>query len=275
MRGVDVISVYLLLWATFLLALEDPRKDFKHVKNTFTASEVDIKEHNRRANGHPISSRKDTNMQRMTWDEPYPANLLPRLRWVFTLLASLRLNTWKTGSSSSHDERQAHVTPPSTRRAFFLRNILPQIVLSWSILSLTTHLASKWPAYTGLNSPKETGVLSDVLQSYLPVDVLQPLTLGLHAYAILTLQYLIPAPLALLSNYLFNFPQDSWSLHTLPPRFGSFSTVLDKGLAGLWGKWWHQVCSAFCSQCQHTTNVDRICALLYPHQAEQLQGTSN
>lgn len=253
MGGVDVISVNVLLWATFLIGLQDPRKTFKRVR----CSQADVSDlyHQGNTTLHGAISNKGKNAKKfIIYDEPYPSKPLPRLRWVMTLIGSMRLTAWKTGSSRLHDERQAKLSPPRTRRRFFLRNIFPQLVLSLSLLHFTVRLAEQWPSFSGLQPADDDQAVAALLTKYIPTTILRPLVLGCHAYAVVTLQYLLRAPFVLLSNYHFNVPRDSWALHTLPNRCGAFSAVLDKGLPGLWGEWWHQVCfsSPVSPQLTHT-----------------------
>jgi len=248
MGGVDVISALMLLWATFLIGLEDPRRTFRRVRNGYVdASSGSSQKISTGAGKTPTIPP--------SWDEPYPSEPLPRLRWVLALVASSRLTGWKIGSSTSHDRHQADPSPPPTRWGFLEHTLLPRLSLSLSLLWLTSRLARRWPDFSGMKRDDSDQLIPDMLIAYIPAYILQPLTIGFHAYAFLTLQYLVPTPFAVLSNHLFGFPRNTWSLHTVPPRFGPFTAVLDKGLAGLWGVWWHQVRHSLCNMFSRFSHV--------------------
>lgn len=208
MQGVDVISVNALLWSTYLLAFCDPRRDFKRV----------------RKDNSKKSSHRD---ELFKIEVPYPTTFISRLAWIGELLASTRLHGW-TISSSSHDLRQRNLPPPPNRVDFVLE-LIPSLLLSIFLLILTTHL------HSDLN-----GQTSTLISNIIPPLILRSLTLGLYTYALLTLSFTFPAPLLTFTNYLISLPPTPWSPHSLPPYFGPFSHVLDTGVAGLWGRWWHQ-----------------------------------
>jgi len=155
---------------------------------------------------------------------------------VITLLGSVRLHSWKI-NSPTHDATQSHLPPPPTRLQFTVQ-LVPDIISTLLLLSTTTHLAHHDPHLTITPFPHTTPPPLTAL--LLQHTVLRPLILGLYTLSLLRVQFLLSTPLLLLSNSLLSLPPTAWSPHTLPPFFGSFTSVLDHGLAGLWGKWWHQ-----------------------------------
>lgn len=272
MGGVDVISTDMVLWCCYLIWFEDVRVVYKRVrrvednqqKQTLTNGDVAVGEIKRpEGNGRllkndqaPAAGQRHDRQEAQsitvqTYDELYPKDPLTRLHWILTLMASIRMNGWKTGSSR-HDNAQAHPSPHPTRWQFWLRTV-PQQLTSICLLSLTTLIAkhdpyfydagrlalnTPYPRYLPANVPFITRMLLITTRT-IPPRILRPLSFGLGAYSILTMQYCIPAPLAVLTNYLFHFPSDAWSPHTNGRYFGPFSSVLDHGVSGIWGKWWH------------------------------------
>ena len=186
--------------------------------------------------------------------QPYPVDLFPRFKWVLTLLASTRFHGWLTGSSSrdTHQLRNFRRYPSRTQ---YVASILPWFVFTQCcLLPLTLQLAIYDPAVTSLSpalqprhwllpfSKVATPSSSTVrfLYYHVPAVILRPLTTGLYALGVLSGNYYQRAGFVVLSNYLFGLPSDAWSLHTLPDYFGPFSSVLDHGVGGFWGQWWHQ-----------------------------------
>lgn len=189
--------------------------------------------------------------------QPHPTPLPTRALWTLNLLSSTRLHRWLT-TSRTHNRRQLALlaTPPPTRLRFSLA-LLPGVLLNlFVLLPLTTALArwdrsvsslqpSTTTAFLGLGTTTaKKPLLVAIIQDCVPPFILKPLTHGIHAYALLTLGHNLPAPLICFSNYLFGnyllgFPADTWSPHTLPAYFGGFAEVVERGVGGLWGGWWH------------------------------------
>ena len=92
MGGVDVISVDVLLWALFLLGLQDPWTEFKYVR----AQQRNARLANGASDDHDSQAHhaEDGSIDLAELQEhSYPNPLRDRLTWVFTLLASIRLTS--------------------------------------------------------------------------------------------------------------------------------------------------------------------------------------
>lgn len=77
------------------------------------------------------------------------------------------------------------------------------------------------------------------LRQFLPPRLLRSAVLAGQVYAIVWAMFLLPAVMAVGLNSV-RLLSDTWSPHTWPPLFGSFSAIGRRGLRGLWGSWWHQ-----------------------------------
>ncbi|KXT09955.1 hypothetical protein AC579_9738 [Pseudocercospora musae] len=232
MRGVDVISVDTIWWSFFFLVFKDPRNDFRRL---LIASES--------------KTSGDSSDLGNVIEEPYPSDLWPRLHWVFALFSNRPLNSWKIGVTS-HDTT---VSRPyvSRSRITFIKGILlvlaPAIAIAMPLaLQLKAHdkffsrpgqsLLMPYGSY-GETSP----FMVDIIQQALPRALLRPLVLGMYLYSLMILMFLVPYLLPIFASFIAASPNARWSPHTWPrPRFGPFSAVLDDGLKGLWGRWWHQ-----------------------------------
>lgn len=254
MRGPDVISMDTLWWCFYFLVLKDPRKDFKRVvekKGDSPAKSAGVKQ-----GGNETLSKPKTVSNLEDW--PYPSTFLSRLKWVFILISERPLTSWKTGRTS-HDSNIPPLYIQRTRTRFVrdIMLILLPAVLIFMPLALRLHtLDSLIQPLERAGGPKSSidDVLSYVqshrfsvlriLHRFLPARLLRSLSVGMFLYSFLILHflgvYLIPPFLSFLANPASGATH-TWSTHLWPrPHFGPFSAVLDSGLRGLWGTWWHQ-----------------------------------
>ncbi|KAF2273845.1 uncharacterized protein EI97DRAFT_423663 [Westerdykella ornata] len=135
----------------------------------------------------------------------------------------------------SHNPRHPP-TPVLTRRTLLLQN-LKLFLTGYLIIDALKTLMNHDPYFWGhLSSPAP---------SYLPT--LPPILLRTYRLALtqLTIQYTLQtlfslSPLlfcGLLSSSTGTRASQPWMY---PPTFGPYSLVLDRGVAGWWGQWWHQ-----------------------------------
>jgi hypothetical protein len=189
--------------------------------------------------------------------QSYPSKLSERIPWVMDLLMNFRLPGWnlaippmpdlppfvkvklgepidensKTGVSSVGLRRL------DTRRDL-LRYRLPQFVASYFVLDLLKTTLMKDPYY--IFGPN-TYALPPHLAHLTPFQLKlfrQCLNSVTVVVALEMVFMLMPLGMSLLLGpSVFGLRGESWYF---PSTWGSFSNVLDKGLNGLWGGWWHQ-----------------------------------
>ncbi|KAK1752449.1 membrane bound O-acyl transferase family-domain-containing protein [Echria macrotheca] len=185
--------------------------------------------------------------------ETYPEDggFFKRLAWVWDLFSSFRGIGWNIAIPSVPHPRPgvdlsaAISSMPlksptgfhrSTTYRAFLANRLFHLAWSYIVLDLWTITARFDPYFVPGPSPAPSHALPPALAP-LPASVLSLLRSAAAAAGVL----------AALFSY-FNFPQLVAAslpgynpLWQHPSIFGSFSAnILDRGLAGLWGGWWHQ-----------------------------------
>ena len=237
MGVMDVLSVQMALWSTLLLALCDPRRDFRrvHVK----LSRPDTSE------GYNIQvlDNKDSKGTIMyTWEERYPNDLFRRLSWILTLLVSPRLTNWKIGEHS-HDSKQP--APLLTRRSYFsqvMKTVIPGLLIL-DAASCYTQKDQYFYERIGIDQPLpdlEMKVPFWIVVRVLPPRFVRTMILAAQLYGLLSVAFLIPTLPVLGLNALDVVPDD-WSPQTWHVLFGPFSAFLQHGLRGFWGRWWHQV----------------------------------
>ncbi|KAL8790960.1 MAG: hypothetical protein Q9195_006105 [Heterodermia aff. obscurata] len=229
MGGVDVISINLTLTSLALLALKDPRGDFKrvHVRKVPPTSDV--------TEGNDGDEAK-------IWEEPYPPSLRRRIPWVLTLVISIRYPNWHIGDPT-HDKRQPAFSNASRRR--FAISALRHIITGYLLLDLTSSYTRIDPYFHDPDISISSAIPSFStlpLLTLIPPRILRTTILAAQIYALIPCLFHLPVLPAIALNYLApSLLPDEWSPHTWPPFFGPFSAVSRHGLRGLWGEWWHQM----------------------------------
>ena len=260
--GVDVISVDVLLWAIFLLVLTNPWRDFKYLKqdsredsggdlgsgeeSTFENEETNgLISHDNVGIDENEESTEPRQARQPTSDElPYPTLFAKRLPWVLTLLASIRLDSWKTGRRS-HDKSQPPLAGSVSRKTFVARTIVG-FVRGYLVLDLTRAYESYDPYFTDPSIPISTP--SDIpWTSAIPPQLLRSAITGLQTWALISQLFYLPCLLPVALNAL-GLLSDEWSPHNWSPYFGPSRVVLLYGVRGFWSQYWHQSMRSFVSE---------------------------
>ncbi|KAI1281012.1 hypothetical protein F5Y07DRAFT_315934 [Xylaria sp. FL0933] len=192
------------------------------------------------------------------WQEyPADASFTTRLGWAFDIVSSFRLTGWNSAPSclppykspptigpyqlpleyGPHRTKQGYERTLSRRKLILSRwffNFIP----SYIIVDICAALMTTDPYF--VLGPEHNHPLPTHLASLHPVLLsLQRTTLGFVAVFI-ALQYAWNFGAVLLALYcppILGFRAHPWHL---PCMTGSFTQVLDRGLTGFWGAWWHQ-----------------------------------
>ncbi|KAK4988876.1 hypothetical protein LTR50_003610 [Elasticomyces elasticus] len=262
MEGVDVISVDKLLWATYFLALKDTRREFRRLSKV-------VGRYSRENANAVVSREKDVPEVRdvVRYEESYPERFSERLFWVGELLISLRLTDWKI-NEPSHDMKQpAPPTNPGhlrfittallrTLRGYLILDLAAAYIASdsyftdprVSVFSPLPHASgsfinnnNKATAAAAASRAPTTLLAPSILHTLalLPPPLLRSTIIGLQAWATISELFHLPCILPVALHALGLLPP-KFSPHLWPPYFGSASAVLRRGVAGLWGKYWHQ-----------------------------------
>ena len=226
--GIDVPSMDLALWSFVLLVCRDPRRTHRRIWVSTPSAFGDDK-------------RSDETVEDVV-EEGYPEEWAKRIPWVFTLLVSLRLTGWKIGDPS-HDKTQP---PARLSRSAFSKHAVSIVVRSYLILDTTAFYARTDPYFTtsGMEidhpfPPASTEMATWlVVLRLLPPRLVRSSVLAGQIYAMVTSMFYIPLIPVVGLNAVGILPYE-WSPHTWPLPFGPFSSVAERGLRGLWGRWWH------------------------------------
>ena len=246
--GLDVISVNVLLWSTDLIALQDIRGTYRCVHVIPREIQVHLKEDSGStlANKHEEAAKDEAALEYdrnglTIWEEPYPRPM-SRISWVLTLLCSLRLTNWKI-NSSAHDRHQPFI-PVSRVQA--LKHALVVALRSYLVLDTAAFYARFDPYFAspliGIDSPiplQNSALVSfSVLAKILSPRVIRCAAIAAQLYGAICLGGALGVPILLFVNQI-GLLDDAWSPQSYPPFFGPFSAVMDRGVRGLWGNWWH------------------------------------
>ncbi|KAI1336924.1 membrane bound O-acyl transferase family-domain-containing protein [Xylariaceae sp. FL0016] len=194
------------------------------------------------------------------WQEyPAEASYWARLDWAFDIVSTMRMTGWnwaihclppykpppKIGSSQLPLSYGPHRTKQGfsrtlSRRHLLIERVLFAIIPTYLIVDLIAVLMLQDPYF--IVGPEKAASLPmpPHLASYSPLFLsFRRATLGF--VGIVTALQLVfnfgALCLAFLCPPLLGFRAHPWHL---PSMSGSFTQVLDRGLAGFWGSWWHQ-----------------------------------
>lgn len=214
------------------------RKDITNPSNNHQAAQEIGSEQNA-----PLSTSSPDISTYYVW-QTLPPTFLHRLDWVFDLVLSFRGIGWSHQSSSLppppssilstlHPPFPPSSLPPSnppTRSALFRRSLI-FLGIYWIALDTLKYLALQDPYFLSLNSP--------VSLSPFPFPAFTRVALSLVSTytGLLFIFNVLPLFVSILGPRILGVHADPW---LYPPYFGPLSEISQKGLAGLWGNWWHQ-----------------------------------
>lgn len=225
----DVITVDLALWSFHLLAFRNPRQDFKRVGFKKYPPLVT-----------PDSKKFKKGPQTEIWEQGYPADFAPRVSWVLSLLLAFRFTNWKIGKAT-HDRQQPYV---GISRVEYLKRGFIQIMQSLVLMDLAATYIQTDPYFfknISITTPfppstSSTPTALAILRLF-PPWVVRVSAFGAQIYSAVSIMFILPA---LIGTAIYVLP-DHWSPHNWPPMLGPFSVIIENGLRGLWGSFWHQM----------------------------------
>ncbi|KAI0859608.1 hypothetical protein F4860DRAFT_482562 [Xylaria cubensis] len=192
------------------------------------------------------------------WQEyPADASFWTRFDWAFDIVSSFRLTGWNWAPSclppyepppkigpyqlpleyGSHKSKQGYERTLS-RRKFILSRWFFNFVPSYIIVDICATIMTTDPYF--IVGPEHNHPLPTHLASLPPVLLSLQRTMLAFIGIFFALQYAWNAGALCLAIYcppILGFRAHPWHL---PSMTGSFTEVLDRGLSGFWGTWWHQ-----------------------------------
>jgi Membrane bound O-acyl transferase family len=278
--GIGLMSIWGIVWSAVLLVYNDPKTAFRRVEwrdereeasstqeanGWMTAKSADTELRNRKAHGvvgganQPIEEDRDAkdaaarSTRILVW-QPYPRNLRHRLDWVIDLCTSFRGPGWNwhipTLPAAEYPSPTMSTTLSSSTQ--LLKRIAIRDFLMWYLLIDVVKTAAMNDPYlwgiSPITSPApKVAYLPCLITNHQPLVKLYRLLLSLAGvvsalsfiFSLCPLFFACILPLINLNQYT-RAPLLEPSLY--PPCWGDFTpSIMDKGLAGWWGKWWHQM----------------------------------
>ena len=268
--GIGLLNAWAVLWSATLIIFNDARRDFKRIekhdlangngpvdqaKGVTTGAENrgDGVLSARRADGEvkdpsspPQEGRTKSNSgkrESYVW-QSLPPTIQHRLDWVCDLVCNFRGVRWDhqiSGLPPPPPHIQSSLQEPSLpspdarshlTRSDLIRRDLPTFLLCLIALDVLKTVTLQDPYFWGL--PPST-------PSPFPYPRLFRLVLSLTFVYTSLLTIFLLSPLVfgiILGPHILG--QHAWPW-LYPSFFGPVSQVYRKGLAGLWGQWWHQI----------------------------------
>jgi hypothetical protein len=278
--GTGLISAWSVTWIMAILVINDAETDFQRIERTegvfgqgdvkkVTGSEAEEKEANESQNGADPKGQsypKDHLGPRQRHGEfawqPYPMSpFIERLDWVLDIFCNFRGVgwNWRTTSlppppkwvqeqlqrnSRNPPQHSSRIRPGQARMYFTRRELLvknaQRFIFGYVLLDALKTLMNHDPYFWG--------IVERLPPSWYPNFLLSSPTL-LRMYRLAVSQLMIKyalqtlfclAPLffcGILGTPLIGARAEAWMY---PETWGSYSYVLDRGIAGWWSGWWHQ-----------------------------------
>ncbi|KAE8383215.1 membrane bound O-acyl transferase family-domain-containing protein [Aspergillus bertholletiae] len=255
-----------LIWSATLLVFHDVEKDFLRIERTArtTRTTADVTSERSVQNGY--SRTNDGHTESLRW-QPYPQPLLRRLNWSLGLLFNMRGPEWNWRISSmgplpSSVESQLRSRPPSryprgtskvtasnTGAKIRMRTVVFNCLKYYLLLDVIKILMMHDLYFWGITSPPPPPPL--LLNQILPPGaeyIYRILVTATGVYGAVSIGASLNPLIFLGLSRLF--PNAARSLTAAPldaswlysDSFGPFlAPVLDRGLVGAWGVWWHQL----------------------------------
>ncbi|KAA8647614.1 hypothetical protein EYZ11_003220 [Aspergillus tanneri] len=263
------------IWTATLLVTHDVERDFLRIERRLCAKnetrddpDGDFVVVSNESWREPLQRLVSECQESLVW-QPYPRSWSHRLGWVLSLLFSMRGPEWNWRISSigplpssvtvqldsarrpSRLLGECQAFPACRNGRGLLRATAWVFLRSYILIDMMKVLMIRDPYFWGVVSPPPPPPtpISYILPA-IP-SVFRVYRLALSGLAIFTALSFVTAlnPLIFLGLSLA-FPNASRSVTTTPldapwlypETFGPFVTsVLDHGLAGCWGRWWHQL----------------------------------
>ncbi|KAJ6007723.1 hypothetical protein N7540_011699 [Penicillium herquei] len=261
-----LIAAWWLVWGATLFLFSDVERDFKRIERVPLAEIDELSKHigdtdNTISMSDKITSPKHAQFR---W-QSYPSTLLHRIEWCAGLLFNLRGPEWNwraaqlgalprtvhaqlrsgfVSNDFSVEEDESYISAKKC-----LRNAFRKLLISYMTLDILKVVMMRDPYFRGITA--------DAAPPF-PFTFLASIPLGIRFYrcfvscmgVYVALNYVTSLnPICFLGLSLL-FPDASRRLTAAPldepwlyaQSFGPFiAPTLDHGLAGTWGRWWHQL----------------------------------
>ncbi|QIW99035.1 hypothetical protein AMS68_004553 [Peltaster fructicola] len=248
--GVGLISSFGTLWVAAHLIANDCQTDYKRIERRQPTL--------KKPNGSTTSQERQSTLY---W-QGYPETLVERLDWILDMFFSFRGVgwSWQTNGVPSppqwvtddlNGQRAIEQVEPMTvsktgirrisSRMDLLKDALPKAIFGYFALDALKTIVSNDAYFLGYTDAPAPTFYPDFARSsyFLTKSSRLIITMTSVITALGTIFKLGPIFFAgILGPRWYGLRGEAWMNPV--DYFGSFNNVLDKGLSGLWGGWWHQ-----------------------------------
>ena len=268
--GVGILSAWGVLWVGAITVANDCQTDFSRIERDDARHGMDSSKptiNSAVPNGTPkpannIVQSEDLRSGTLYW-QTYPASFMKRLDWVADVFCSFRGVGWNWQRSGvprlpKQIESQLHGKAESSRaepmtvsktgirrfsdRTSLLRCTVTELVIGYLVLDAIKTIMHNDPYFWGYtDAPPPTYLPTFVQHSHFLVKSYRLIISLAGIYTALGEIFKL-GPLffcGILGPRWIEVRGEAWM--NPADMFGSFKCVLDQGLAGWWGGWWHQV----------------------------------
>lgn len=252
--GVGLLSSWGVLWVSTLMVVSDCQTDFKRIERTDRITTPDSKLNGITANGSlshgsdDLSTTSDDLPRGYRW-QSCPSSFCERLDWILDAFCNFRGIGWNWQTSTvpplSDDLSQTAESSSGIRRLAdrqtLLKSAFRSIVVGYMTLDIIKVIMNRDPYFWGyIHAAPPIYLPTFITNSYVLVRSYRLLVcLGGICFALWEIFKLGPIFFAgILGPKWIGTRGEAWM--NPPDMFGSFRCVLDHGLAGWWGGWWHQ-----------------------------------
>ncbi|KAL4919433.1 membrane bound O-acyl transferase family-domain-containing protein [Aspergillus aurantiobrunneus] len=253
---VGLIMTWWLIWTSTLLFFNDAERDFRRIERVRSTGTQGVAG---QQNGHASSEEHKPNeflggTDTLVW-QPYPQSFMHRLGWTFALAVNMRGPDFSFRISSldplppqlDSKNHSAHETPENPRAKSRIRTAFIRFLLAYIALDVLKVMMIWDPYFMGTISSSPPFPLNHLSEIPGLIRAYRSLLSGVSVYcALQCVTALNPIFFLGLSS---TFPNASRAVTATPldvpwlyaDQFGQFAAILDDGLSGTWGKWWHQM----------------------------------
>lgn len=260
--GVGLLSAWGILWVSTIMVVNDGQAEFKRIDSKVkhaptspakfsingTAGNSDLS-HSPSKRSKDSGDQKTPNLPKSYEWRSYPTTFFQRLDWVLDAFCNFRGVGWDWQTSTvpalSEDIAQTGESSSGIRRfadrKALLKQALGSLVVGYLILDIIKVIISNDAYFWGyMDAPPPAWLPTFMANSYVLVRSYRLIvSLSGMYFALWEIFKLGPVFFAgILGPDWIGTRGESWM--NPPDMFGSFRCVLDDGLAGWWGGWWHQ-----------------------------------
>ncbi|KAL4800988.1 membrane bound O-acyl transferase family-domain-containing protein [Aspergillus venezuelensis] len=252
---VGLMMVWWIIWVSTLLVFHNVERKFRRIERV---PDIKTQDAARQQNGHTSNKQKAAgslkNGETLIW-RSYPQTIGHRLGWTVALFLNMRGPDFSFRLSSldplpahldakRQPEDEKPICPQATTRIW---TAIKRFVFAYLVIDVLKTILIWDPYFFGDLSAEPPSPLDQLSFAPGAIRFYRTLVSGTGVYfALLFVTALNPIFFLGLSTA---FPNACRKITATPfdapwlyaDQFGSFSVILDEGLAGAWGKWWHQI----------------------------------